>query len=90
MAWKIELQRDAERELEKLGHNAARRILKFLHGRVARLDDPRAIGEALRGPELKEFWNYRVGDYHIIADIQDNILRILVVRIGHRRSIYRG
>jgi mRNA interferase RelE/StbE len=89
MAWTIELQRDAERELAKLGHDNARRILRFLHGRLAKLDDPRSIGEALRGAELEEFWKYRVGDYRIIADIQDDVLRILVIRVGHRRYVYR-
>jgi mRNA interferase RelE/StbE len=90
MVWKIELQRDAERELSKLGHDNARRILKFLHGRLSNLEDPRSIGEALKGPDLEEFWKYRVGDYRIIADIQDDAIRILVLRIGHRRYIYRG
>lgn len=89
MAWKIELQRDAERDLAKLGHENARRILRFLHGRLAGLEDPRSIGEALKGPDLEDFWKYRVGDYRIIADIQDDVVRILVLRVGHRRYIYR-
>ena len=45
----------------------AKRILKFLHERVAKLDDPRSIGKALRGSRLGEFWKYRVGDYRLIA-----------------------
>ena len=89
MAWKVELDPAAERELDKKDPQTARRILRFLQGRVAVLDDPRAIGEALQGARLGEFWKYRVGDYRIIANIEDRALRILVVRIGHRRQIYR-
>ena len=61
----------------------------FLHERVATLDDPRSIGEALKGSRLGEFWKYRVGDYRMIASIEDGALRILVVRIGNRREVYR-
>ena len=52
MAWKIELDRAAVRELGKLDQQTARRILAFLHSRVAPLDDPRSIGEALKGSKL--------------------------------------
>ena len=89
MAWKIELDRAAVRELGKLDQQAARRILAFLHGRVATLDDPRSIGEALKGSKLGEFWKYRVGDYRVIARIEDDALRVLVVRVGSRDKVYR-
>jgi len=89
MAWRIELDPAAERELGKLDPQVARRILRFLHERVAQLDDPRSIGEALKGSRLGEFWKYRVGDYRIISSIEDGALRILVVRIGNRREVYR-
>ncbi|WP_037149725.1 type II toxin-antitoxin system RelE family toxin [Rhizobium freirei] len=89
MAWRIEFQRAAERELEKLGHEVAQRILRFLYDRVAKLDDPRAIGEALKGSELGDFWKYRVGDYRVIAHIENSAVRILIVRVGNRREVYR-
>lgn len=89
MAWRIELDPAAVRELDKIDPQIARRILAFLHGRVAELDDPRSIGEALKGSKLGEFWKYRVGDWRIIASIEDDALRILVVRIGNRRDVYR-
>jgi mRNA interferase RelE/StbE len=89
MAWTVELDPAAERELDKLDPQIARRILKFLHGRVTLLDDPRSIGEALKGSKLGDLWKYRVGDYRLIADIQDGKLRILIVRIGNRREVYR-
>ena len=89
MAWKVEIDLAAERDLGKLDPQIARRILVFLHERVAKLDDPRSIGDALKGDKLGAFWKYRVGDYRIISSIEDGALRILVVRIGNRREVYR-
>ena len=89
MAWQLELSTLARENLDQLDPQVGRRLLAFLHGRVATLDDPRSIGEALKGSELGEFWKYRVGDYRIIASIEDGALRILVVRIGNRRELYR-
>ena len=89
MAYNVELSESAERELGKLDALQAKRILKFLHQRVAKLDDPRSIGEALHGSRLGEFWKYRVGDYRLICKIEDDRLIVLVLRVGHRKEIYR-
>lgn len=89
MAWKIEFSGEAERELSKLDGQAKRRILKFLQKRVAKLDNPRTIGKALQGPRFGEFWKYRVGDYRLICKIEDVRVVVLVLRIGHRKEIYR-
>lgn len=85
MVWKIELAPAAIRELDQI----AWCILGFLHKRIAPLENPRSIGEALKGPKLGDFWEYRVGDYRIITSIEDNALLILVVRIGNRKEVYR-
>ena len=45
--------------------------------------------EALKGSALGEFWKYCVGDYRIIASIEDEALRVLVVRLGNGREVYR-
>jgi mRNA interferase RelE/StbE len=63
--------------------------LAFLNERVAPLTNPRSIGEPLKGLRLGEFWKYRVGDYRVIANIEDDALYILVVKIGNRREVYR-
>ncbi|HUN00052.1 MAG: addiction module toxin RelE [Halothiobacillus sp. 20-53-49] len=89
MAWKLELSTLAQKNLDQLDPQNSRRILAFVRQRVAQLDDSRSIGEALKGSRLSEFWKYRVGYYHIIASIEDNALRILVVRVGNRREVYR-
>lgn len=89
MAWTIEFTDTALRQLEKLDKNVGRRIWKFLHGRIAPTVNPRSIGEALHGERLGEFWKYRVGDYRLITKIEDDRLVVLIIRIGHRREIYR-
>lgn len=89
MAWKLDFDRAAERDLDKLDPQTARRILLFLRDRVVTLDDPRSIGQALKGSQLGDFWKYRVGDYRIICSIEDGTLRILVVKVGNRREVYR-
>lgn len=88
MSWTIEFDERVEKDLRALDKQAARRILDYLSERVAPLDDPRRLGKALTG-ELGEYWRYRVGPYRVIAAIQDDALRILVVRVAHRNNVYR-
>ena len=89
MVWKIEFDPAAARELGKIDPQVARRILSFLHDRVAHLENPRSVGEALKGSKLGAFWKYRVGDYRLISNIEDGRLLIMVIRIGNRREVYR-
>jgi len=89
LGWRIEFHPQAEKELAKLDREVARKIIRFLRERVAQLEDPRSLGEALKGPELGRFWKYRMGDYRLICDIQDQRMTILVIRTGHRRDVYR-
>ena len=89
MAWRIELSGLAQRNLAALDRQDAKRITKFLFERVASLEDPRLIGQRLKGSKLGDYWKYRVGDYRVIASIEESILRVLIVRVGHRREVYR-
>ena len=63
--------------------------MQFLRERVSPLKDPRSLGEALRGDDLGSFWKYRLGDYRVVAEIIDRRVVIIVVRVGHRREVYR-
>jgi len=90
LVWLIKVDDEAQKDLAKLDKLIAKRITTFLRERVAVLDDPRSIGEALKGSRLGDFWKYRVGDYRIISGIEDDALRILVVKIGNRREVYRS
>jgi mRNA interferase RelE/StbE len=89
MGWMIEFEQKAMRDLEGLDAQDARRVLRFLQDRLASLDNPRTIGEALKGSRFAGMWKYRVGHQRIICEIQDEKITVLVVRIGHRREIYR-
>ena len=89
MAWQIEFGEAPKKSLTKLDPQIAKRITRFMRERVASLENPRDIGEALQGPKLGNFWKYRVGDYRIIASIEDQKVCILVVEIGNRRDVYR-
>lgn len=87
MAWKIELDASAIKELKKLGKPAASSVLKYLETRIATEEDPRRFGKALMGDKLG-LWRYRVADYRIICRIEDERLIVLVVRVGHRKDVY--
>jgi len=87
--WVIEYDERAARELAKLDAQNARRIKKYLDERIATDDDPRRFGEALTD-NLSGLWRYRIGDFRVIAEIQDERIVVLVVRVGHRSKIYGG
>jgi mRNA interferase RelE/StbE len=88
VAWTIEYAESVQKTVRKLDAQGRQRIRVFLEERVAKLDDPRSTGKALSG-SLAGLWRYRVGDYRIIARIEDDRLVVLVVGIGHRKEVYR-
>lgn len=89
MGWAIELSELARRNLRRLDPQDAHRILRYLQERIATAADPRLLGQPLKGASLGNFWRYRVGDHRVVADIDDGRITVLVVRIGHRRDVYR-
>jgi mRNA interferase RelE/StbE len=86
--WRIEITRTATKQITKLDHKAQKSILDFLRERLALADNPRQWGQALQG-EKRGLWRYRVGDYRLICDIQDEKITILVLQLGHRKDVYR-
>jgi mRNA interferase RelE/StbE len=89
LAWQIEFDPDALKDLRKLDRPVQVRLVAFLRDRLAPLDDPRSIGEALSSTRLGTYWKYRVGDWRIVCDIQDQRLIVRVLRVGNRREVYR-
>ena len=87
-AWHVEFDRSAAGDLRKLRHEGQRRVLTYLRKRIAAVEDPRRFGRPLTG-DLKGLWRYRVGDYRIIATIEEQRFVVLVVSVGHRREVYR-
>jgi len=88
-SWELQIDPDAIADLGRLDGSVRKRIAKFLEDRLLNLDNPRSIGEALRGTRLGDLWKYRVGDYRILARIDDHTVTIVVVKVGHRREVYR-
>lgn len=88
MAWTIEYTDTARRSLRKLDKAMARRIVDYLEKHVAALEDAHDLGKALTGP-LGGRWQYRVGDYRVLADIQGTKLTILVLQVDHRSKACR-
>ena len=89
MAWTIEYTESATRQLRKLDRQSALRIVDYMEARVAGSGDPRSAGKALTGP-LGGLWRYRIGDHRVICEIVDGALKVLVVRTGDRKEVYRG
>lgn len=88
MHWTIKYARSVQKTVRKLDPPLQAHIREYLEQRVASLADPRDLGEPLQG-QLAGLWRYRVGDYRVICELRDEALVVLVVRIGHRRTIYR-
>jgi mRNA interferase RelE/StbE len=88
LAWTVEWDDGALRDLRRLDHSAQSRILRFTRSRLHGCDDPRRIGTPLHGVK-RGLWRYRVGDFRLICSIEDGQLVVLVVGVGHRREVYR-
>lgn len=88
LAWAVEFQLTAKKQLAKLDRGMQLRIVDFFRNRIAGAEDPRYLGKALKG-EMGELWRYRIGDYRAICRIEDQRLVVLVLYIGHRKEIYR-
>ncbi len=87
-SWRIEITRTATRQITKLDKSAQKAILKFLRERLATAENPRQWGTALQG-DKRGLWRYRVGDYRLISDIQDEKVTVLILELGHRKDVYR-
>ena len=89
MAFEIEFDPDALKDLKRIDKPVQQRLIGFLKERIAPLENPRQLGEALTGATLGNYWKYRVGDWRIVCDIQDKRIVVRVLRVGNRRDVYR-
>ncbi len=88
MAWTVSISNIAERQLRKLDRSVHKRILDWLNDRIEGCKNPRHFGEPLKGDHAG-LWRYRVGDYRVLCEIQDQNIVVLVLTVGHRRLIYK-
>ena len=87
-SWKAEFTPEARRQFERLDRSVQRRIQTYLNENVL-AGDPRRFGRALRG-DLSGLWRYRVGDFRLIAKLEDAVLTVVIVKTGHRSVIYEN
>ena len=85
-SWKAEFTPEARRQFERLDRSVQRRIQTYLNENVL-AGDPRGFGRALRG-DLSGLWRYRVGDFRLIAKLEDAILTVVIIKAGHHSVIY--
>ncbi|MGH9649786.1 MAG: type II toxin-antitoxin system RelE family toxin [Terriglobales bacterium] len=87
MAWTVSFDPRALKELEKLERTVQRRIVSLLQ-RLQGGGDPRKSGKPLHG-ERAGLWRYRIGNYRIICSVEDTASIFRVMRVGHRKGVYR-
>lgn len=86
MTWTIEFLTSAAKQFKKLDPPVQKRILQYLHERVA--EDPHYYGKPLNGDQAGRL-RYRIGDYRLIGQIEEERLTVLVLTVGHRRAVYQ-
>lgn len=88
MQYKVILTERAIKELRKMDRYTAALILGWIEKHLEGCENPRLHGSALKSNKVRQ-WRYRIGNYRIICEIQDDKLTILVLEVGHRRKIYK-
>ena len=89
MKYTVDYDRKAKKQLDKMDSSVSEKIYGWINEHLEGCDNPRAFGKALKG-NRKGYWRYRVGDYRIIADIQDDKIVIIITEVGHRGDVYKG
>ena len=85
--YKVEFTERALRDLKKLDKQTAALILGWIRKNLEGCENPRQHGKGLTANRSGQ-WRYRVGDYRLLAEIQDNVITILILCVGHRRDVY--
>ena len=87
MKYRVEFTETALKDLKKMDRHTASLILGWIRKNLEGCEDPRLHGKALTANKSGQ-WRYRIGDYRVLAEIQDEKITILVLTVGHRREIY--
>ena len=88
MKYQVEYLPQVIKILEKMDKFTKRIIVEWIEKNLVDCENPRLHGKALTADRVGQ-WRYRIGDYRIIAKIEDDKLIILVIAIGHRKEIYK-
>ncbi|MBE7062258.1 MAG: type II toxin-antitoxin system RelE/ParE family toxin [Ruminococcaceae bacterium] len=87
MKFKVEFTDRAVNDLKKLDRHTAALILGWVRKNLENCENPRVYGKGLTANRSGQ-WRYRVGDYRLLAEIEEDKIRILFLNVGHRREIY--
>jgi mRNA interferase RelE/StbE len=87
MKFRVEYSKTAVKQLLKMDKKILAFIISFIEEKLVNCENPRLYGKALQG-NLNDKWRYRVGDYRILAKIEDDVLVIVIIEVGHRKDIY--
>lgn len=87
MKYKVVFTDDAKKELKKLDKHTATLIISWIRKNLEGCENPRQHGKALSANRTGQ-WRYRIGNYRLIAEIEDDKIIILILNVGHKRDIY--
>ena len=87
MCYSVVFSKEALKALKKLDRHTAALILGWVRKNLEGCEDPRAHGKGLTA-NYSGKWRYRVGDYRLLAEIQDDRICILILKVGHRSEVY--
>ena len=88
MKYSVEYATQAVRELRKMDRPIQKILLAWIEKNLVDCDDPRSYGRALTANH-KGIWRYRIGEYRVLAEIDDGRIVILLLHIGHRKEVYK-
>ena len=88
MYYQVKFSESAVKQLQKLDRQTAKLVKNWVLKNLVDTDNPQLHGKALTG-HLKGIWSYRVGDYRLFAEFNDDTLVILIFEVGHRREVYK-
>jgi len=87
MKYTVRFTERAKKDLKKLDKHTAALILGWVRKNLEGCEEPRLHGKGLTANRSGQ-WRYRIGDYRLLAQIEDEVVTILVLNVGHRRDIY--
>ncbi len=86
--YKIIYSKDFQKVFKKLDSSVQKLVASYIKHNLENTDNPRKHGKALVG-DKEGLWRYRIANYRLIVEIQDNKLIIIILTFGHRKDVYK-
>lgn len=88
MNYRLVYAKDLQKLFKKLDPSVQKLVASYIKNNLENTDNPRVHGKPLLG-DKKGLWRYRIGNYRLIVDIQDDVIVILILTFGYRKNIYK-